>query len=83
MIDNSEWFKSAVFYEVLVRSFADSDGNGIGDLAGLTGKLDYLKDPGIDCLWLPPFFPSPPRDGRYDVAEYRRAPPLSLIHIHT
>ena len=64
------WFKTAVFYEVLVRSFSDADGNGIGDFAGLTAKLDYLDWLGIDCLWLPPFFPSPLRDGGYDVSDY-------------
>ncbi len=71
----TDWFGHAVFYEVLVRSFADSDGNGIGDLAGLTGKLDYLADLGVDCLWLPPFFPSPLRDGGYDVADYFNVQP--------
>ena len=65
-----DWFKRAVFYEVLVRSFADSSGDGVGDLQGLTDKLDYLAWLGIDCIWLPPFFPSPLRDGGYDVADY-------------
>ena len=65
-----EWFKRAVFYEVLVRSFFDSNGDGIGDLVGLTEKLDYLSWLGVDCLWLPPFFKSPLRDGGYDVSDY-------------
>ncbi len=64
------WFKRAVFYEVLVRSFKDSSGDGVGDLTGLTDKLDYLEWLGVDCLWLPPFFPSPLRDGGYDVAHF-------------
>ena len=65
-----EWFKRAVFYEVLVRSFQDSNGDGVGDLKGLTAKLDYLQWLGVDCLWLPPFFKSPLRDGGYDVSDY-------------
>ena len=65
-----DWFKRAVFYEVLVRSFQDSNGDGIGDLKGITAKLDYLQWLGVDCLWLPPFFKSPLRDGGYDVADY-------------
>ena len=65
-----EWFKRAVFYEVLVRGFADSNGDGTGDLRGLTDKLDYLSWLGVDCLWLPPFYPSPLRDGGYDVSDY-------------
>ncbi|WP_062134457.1 maltose alpha-D-glucosyltransferase [Demequina aestuarii] len=65
-----DWFKSAVFYEVLIRSFRDSSGDGVGDLKGLTEKLDYLEWLGVDCLWLPPFFPSPLKDGGYDVADY-------------
>ena len=65
-----EWFKRAVFYQVLVRSFFDSNGDGIGDLVGLTEKLDYLSWLGVDCLWLPPFFKSPLRDGGYDVSDY-------------
>jgi maltose alpha-D-glucosyltransferase/alpha-amylase len=64
------WFKHAVFYEVLVRSFYDSNGDGVGDLKGLTDKLDYVQWLGVDCLWLPPFFASPLRDGGYDVADY-------------
>jgi maltose alpha-D-glucosyltransferase/alpha-amylase len=65
-----EWFRRAVFYEVLVRSFKDSNGDGVGDLAGLTDKLDYIAWLGVDCLWLPPFYASPLRDGGYDVSDY-------------
>ncbi|HEY7859422.1 MAG TPA: maltose alpha-D-glucosyltransferase [Candidatus Nanopelagicales bacterium] len=64
------WFKRAVFYEVLIRSFQDSSDDGVGDLRGLTARLDYLQWLGVDCIWLPPFFPSPLRDGGYDVADY-------------
>ncbi|HLT10657.1 MAG TPA: alpha-amylase family glycosyl hydrolase, partial [Micromonosporaceae bacterium] len=54
-----DWFKRAVFYEVLVQAFYDSNDDGYGDLRGLTQKLDYLKWLGVDCLWLPPFYDSP------------------------
>jgi len=64
------WYKRAVFYEVLVRSFKDSNGDGSGDLSGLMEKLDYIKWLGVDCIWLPPFFKSPLRDGGYDVSDY-------------
>jgi maltose alpha-D-glucosyltransferase/alpha-amylase len=64
------WYKRAVFYEVLVRAFQDSNGDGTGDLPGLTDRLDYLQWLGVDCLWLPPFFASPLRDGGYDVSDY-------------
>ncbi len=76
MTADHDWFKRAVFYEVLVRTYADSNADGIGDFAGLTSKLDYLQWLGIDCLWLPPFFPSPLRDGGYDVADYRSVLPV-------
>lgn len=65
------WYRRAVFYEVMVRSFVDSNGDGTGDLGGLISKLDYLQWLGVDALWLPPFFTSPLRDGGYDVADYR------------
>ena len=65
-----DWFKRAVFYEVMIRSFKDSDGDGIGDISGLIDKLDYLEWLGVDCLWIPPIFPSPLRDGGYDVADF-------------
>ncbi len=64
------WYKRAVFYEVLVRSFKDSNGDGTGDLAGLIDKLDYIQWLGVDCIWLPPFYRSPLRDGGYDVSDY-------------
>src|ERR1700712_4168456 len=70
-----EWFKRAVFYEVLVRGFADSNGDGSGDLRGLTDKLDYLSWLGVDCLWLPPLYQSPLRDGGYDVSDYTQVLP--------
>jgi len=65
-----DWYKDAIFYEVSVKAFADSDGNGIGDLRGLIGKLDYLRDLGVDAIWMLPIFPSPLRDDGYDVADY-------------
>jgi len=70
-----QWFKRAVFYEVLVRSFKDSDGDGVGDLSGLIERLDHLEWLGVDCLWLPPFYPSPLRDGGYDVSDYKNVLP--------
>ncbi|MET8850448.1 maltose alpha-D-glucosyltransferase [Amycolatopsis sp. NPDC004625] len=72
---NPEWFKGAVFYEVLVRAFADFNGDGTGDLRGLAGRLDYLAWLGIDCLWLPPFYASPLRDGGYDISDFRAVLP--------
>ncbi|MER7008721.1 maltose alpha-D-glucosyltransferase [Dactylosporangium sp. NPDC000555] len=64
------WFQRAVFYEVLVRAFADSNADGSGDLKGLIGQLDYLQWLGVDCLWLPPFYDSPLRDGGYDIRDF-------------
>jgi maltose alpha-D-glucosyltransferase/alpha-amylase len=64
------WYKDAVIYELHVRAFADSNGDGIGDFQGLLSKLDYLQELGITCIWLLPFFPSPLRDDGYDIANY-------------
>ena len=66
-----EWYRRAVFYEVMVRSFVDSNGDGSGDLGGLISRLDYLQWLGIDALWLPPIYSSPLRDGGYDVSDFR------------
>jgi maltose alpha-D-glucosyltransferase/alpha-amylase len=59
-----------VFYEVLTRGFFDANDDGIGDLAGLRAKLDYLEWLGVDCLWLLPYYPSPMRDGGYDISDF-------------
>ena len=64
------WYKDAVFYEVYIRAYHDSNADGHGDLAGLTEKLDYLKELGVDCLWLLPIYPSPLKDDGYDIADY-------------
>lgn len=64
------WYKRAIFYEVYVRAFCDSNGDGHGDLPGLIQKLDYIKDLGVDCIWLLPIYPSPLRDDGYDIADY-------------
>ncbi len=66
-----DWFRDAVIYELHVRAFADSNGDGTGDFDGLTSHLDYLSDLGITALWLLPFYPSPLRDDGYDIADYR------------
>jgi maltose alpha-D-glucosyltransferase / alpha-amylase len=70
-----DWYKHAIFYEVVVRGFADHDGDGTGDIRGLIGKLDYLQWLGVDCLWLLPFYDSPLRDGGYDIADYYKVLP--------
>ena len=72
----TDWYKDAIFYEVQVRAFCDSNGDGKGDLAGLTAKLDYLQALGVDTIWMLPIFPSPLRDDGYDVADY------TSIHPH-
>ncbi|HEX7621737.1 MAG TPA: alpha-amylase family glycosyl hydrolase, partial [Anaerolineales bacterium] len=64
------WYENAVFYEVYVRAFKDSHGDGHGDLNGLGEKLDYLKELGVDCLWLLPIYPSPLKDDGYDISDY-------------
>ncbi len=66
----SNWYQNAVFYEILVRGFYDANGDGTGDLAGVTSKLDYLEWLGVDCLWLLPFYQSPLRDGGYDISDF-------------
>ena len=66
-----DWYKDAVIYELRVRSYFDSNGDGLGDLPGLTSKLDYLKDLGVTALWLLPLCPSPMRDDGYDIEDYR------------
>ncbi len=66
----TDWYKEAIFYEVFLRAFADANGDGIGDLQGLTDRLDYLQDLGVDCLWLLPIYLSPLRDDGYDVADF-------------
>jgi maltose alpha-D-glucosyltransferase/alpha-amylase len=69
------WYKDAVFYELHVKAFYDGNGDGVGDFRGLTEKLDYLQDLGIDCLWILPFYPSPLRDDGYDIADYYNVHP--------
>jgi len=64
------WYKDAIIYQLHVRAFADSNNDGIGDLVGLTDKLSYLQDLGVNTLWLMPFYPSPGRDDGYDIADY-------------
>ena len=75
MTDTSLWFKDSIFYELHVKAFADGNGDGIGDFRGLTEKLDYLQELGIDCIWLLPFFKSPLRDDGYDISDYTQINP--------
>jgi maltose alpha-D-glucosyltransferase/alpha-amylase len=73
--DENLWYKDAVIYQLHVRTFCDSNGDGVGDFRGLTGKLDYLQELGINAIWLLPFFPSPLRDDGYDIADYTSVHP--------
>ena len=70
-----DWWRSAVIYEIYPRSFADTNGDGIGDLNGITAHLDYLKDLGVDAIWITPFYPSPQVDFGYDISDYKAIDP--------
>src|SRR5438093_2948425 len=65
-----DWYRESIFYELHVRAFADANGDGIGDFPGLIEKLDYVRDLGVDCIWLLPMYPSPLRDDGYDIADF-------------
>ena len=69
------WWRQAVVYQIYPRSFADSNGDGLGDIKGVTSRADYLADLGVDAVWLSPFYPSELADGGYDVADYRNVDP--------
>ncbi|GLY70053.1 glycoside hydrolase family 13 protein [Amycolatopsis taiwanensis] len=71
-----QWWRTAVIYQVYVRSFADANGDGLGDLAGIRSRLGHLAGLGVDAVWITPFYPSPMADGGYDVADYRDVDPL-------
>lgn len=74
--EGHHWWQHAVFYEIYPRSFADSNGDGIGDLNGITSKLDYVKELGVDAIWITPCFPSPQVDFGYDVSDYEAIDPM-------
>src|SRR6202012_232294 len=71
----AQWWRGAVIYQVYVRSFCDSNGDGVGDFRGLISKLDYIASLGVDAIWLSPIHPSPNRDWGYDVSDYHTVNP--------
>jgi len=71
-----EWWRHAVLYEIYPRSFQDSDGDGIGDIKGMTSRLDYLHELGIDAIWITPMYPSPGVDYGYDISDYTAIDPV-------
>ncbi len=73
--DDALWYKDAVIYQVNVKSFLDSNDDGIGDFKGLTSKLEYIRDLGVNTIWLMPFYPSPLKDDGYDIADYQNVHP--------
>ncbi len=72
----SEWWRNAVIYQIYPRSFMDSNGDGTGDLPGITGRMDYIQELGVDAIWISPFFKSPMKDFGYDVSDYRQVDPV-------
>ena len=72
----AEWWKKAVVYQIYPRSFKDSNGDGIGDLNGITEKLDYLKELGVDVIWVSPMYCSPMDDNGYDISDYYKVDPM-------
>src|SRR5258708_26503525 len=74
--EGHQWWEHAVFHGIYPRSFADSNNDGVGDLKGITSKLDYLKDLGVDAIWISPCFPSPQVDFGYDVSDYENIDPM-------
>ena len=74
-VPDEQWWRDAVVYQVYVRSFADANGDGIGDLAGVFERLPYLRDLGVDALWFNPWYPSPMADSGYDISDYRSIDP--------
>ena len=73
---NNQWWRGGVIYQIYPRSFADSDGDGVGDLPGITSKLKYVASLGVDAVWLSPIFKSPMKDFGYDVSDYCDVDPL-------
>ena len=69
-VKKQPWYMNAIFYEVHVRAYRDSNADGDGDLPGLISKLDYIKELGVDCVWVMPIYPSPLKDDGYDIADY-------------
>ena len=67
----TNWYKDAVIYQIYPRSFCDGNGDGLGDIPGIISKLDYLKDLGVNCVWLSPVYESPQEDNGYDISNYR------------
>ncbi len=74
-VERPYWYKDAIVYQLHVKAFFDSNDDGIGDFQGLTSKLDYVRDLGVNTIWLLPFYPSPLKDDGYDVADYRNVHP--------
>ena len=74
--EGHQWWQHAVFYEIYPRSFADSNNDGVGDLNGITSKLGYLHELGVDAIWITPCFPSPQVDFGYDVSDYENIDPM-------
>src|SRR5262245_46997013 len=75
MGSNQAWWRNAVIYQIYIRSFADGNGDGVGDIAGIRSRLPYLAGLGIDAIWITPWYPSPMADGGYDVADFRDIEP--------